>query len=116
MADEKPKKPRMEIKASDALIAAVKRSVDGSATDADYRLMATASDAQRRAARKAAGVARKGGGGGFRSTVDCWIQRPGAEAVKATKMGWKEFGALKKEVKDKGAKIKLALVPAGQKP
>lgn len=118
MAEEKEKKENKEKKATPpnpALVEAVKRHAAGKATAEDKDLMLGVGGYTLTRARSAAGIKSKGGGG-FRSTVDVWIALDGQDASRATKFGWKEFGALKKKVRESGKKVRMALVPAGQKP
>ena len=114
MADEeKPKKEKKVTAPRADLVEAVKRHAAGKASMEDLQLIAGASPLAVAKARGAAGIKKAGG---FRSTVDVWISVDGKDATRASKFGWKEFGALKKKVRETGGKIKMALVPAGQKP
>lgn len=80
---EEAKKVKKEVKpveASATLIAAIKRQAENKASAEDYQLIANASDGQRRAGRKAAGIKTRRGG--FRSNVDMYVRRTGEDSAR----------------------------------
>ena len=96
-----------------ALVDALKRAATGNSTKEDMILIASTGALALGRARKAAGLTSKRGG--FKSRVDVWLSDGKTDPHKIGS-DWKSFGAAKKRVANEGIKIKLAIVPTGQKP
>lgn len=93
------------VKEVQALAGAIKRQAEGKATGEDYKAIATASDAVRREARKAAGISSPRG---KHSAVEVFVNGKNGNAV-----GWEEWYGLKALSDLMGGAVVAHVVPTG---